>query len=495
MSQQLNKPLRIFVDLEPLSPGGENGGIKPSLREMYLWLGAQTEQPFEFVYLCRSETANEVRREWMRPNDKLVLANESSPDIASQEGCQIIHCGFGTTKWICPGVPAVLIISDLLHRDYPESLSPEAIASREERFLAAVAQADLFQVVSDYTGSRLTCHYGVSPERILRTYHPIHDRLARSESPAPSPAYFFYPANAWPHKNHNTLLVAYAHYLHELGRESAWKLILTGHDDEAMLRLQSLADSLVISDQVEFRGYVDESTLAQLWSQAAALIFPSLHEGFGNPLVEAMYYGTPILAANATAIPEVCADAALLVDGRAPLALAQGMKQITSDATLRHALTERGKVRAAQLKASAEFGKLIPLFQKLVSTPLRPKPSQGYYHSDKLTGPNAFFSLPAASNNPCTLRYEIQPLGLSRTVEVYANGKLLTTLSVAANIPSLGEISLPSASHTIRLHTINASRVSEADTRILGVRLTKLEIQNADTHNIDLLNPLSAAVS
>jgi|GEM_PF-1024534 len=494
------KVLRLLVDLEALQPGGANGGIKPALREQFRWLGAQLDQPFEFIYLCRAEVAPELRREWMRPNDRLILGKEAPPDIAAREHCDLVYSAFGMTRWAYPGIPTVKMEVDVLHRDYPESLSEEERQHRERHFCEAVEKADLFQVNSDYTGKRLGYYYGVEPERIVRTYQPIQNRFAAqvsaraSDAPhPPATPYFFYPANAWPHKNHKTLLVAYALYRHEAQRaaEPVWQLVLTGTDDAAMQALHALAHTLELDEHVEFKGFVDEATLGRIWTEAGALVFPSLHEGFGIPLLEAMALDVPILANRATAIPEVAGDAAQLVDARSPERLASGLRQIANNAALRTALIERGRARLAHFSLPNDFGPLIPAFRALLDKPTRLK-HWGYY-DDRLTGPLATFALPGgASGSPdsITLHYQTEPLGHQRTVKVHVDGQLVATLDIPATTPSAGQIDLPAGARTLSLHSINAARVSKADARKLGIRLTKLELHQAPSGQIIDLLPM-----
>jgi len=480
------KLLRLLVDLEALVPGGSNGGIKPALREQFRWLGAQPDQPFEFIYLCRPEVAPELRREWMRPSDRLILTKDAPPDIAAHEHCDLIYSAFGMTRWAYPGIPTIKMEVDVLHRDYPESLSPEERHHREQHFCEAVKKADLFQVNSDYTGKRLGHYYGIEPERIVRTYQPIQNRFISQVGPlvgkfldSSASPYFFYPANAWAHKNHKTLLVAYALYRHQAqqANEPVWRLVLTGTEDAAMQSLRSLAHTLKLDEHVEFRGFVDEATLSQLWAEAGALVFPSLHEGFGIPLLEAMSLDVPILANNATAIPEVVADAAHLVDARSPERLASGLLQIANDATLRSTLVERARARLADFSLTNDFGPLIPAFRSLLGKPTRLK-YWGYYE-DRLTGPLATFALPVGANSsegPVTLHYQTEPLGQPRTVEVHTDGQLIATLDVPATTPSSGQIELPIGTQAVSLRTTNAARVTKVDARVLGVRLATLDI-------------------
>ena len=159
--------------------------------------------------------------------------------MAAKEACDLVYCPFGMTDCACPGIPTLTLIVDLLHKDFPETLAEEELRYRNEYFDETIARTDRFQVISEYTSRQLQSHYRIAPADIVQTYLPVHGRLkpaARSDSPESS--YFFYPANAWAHKNHETLLVAYALYRHQAGAK-AWRLVLTGNPDAQMRRAGS----------------------------------------------------------------------------------------------------------------------------------------------------------------------------------------------------------------------------------------------------------------
>ena len=97
--------------------------------------------------------------------------------------------------------------------------------------------------------------------------------------------------------------------------------------------------------RIETPGYVTPAELARWYARATVFAFPSLDEGFGMPLLEAMAAGTPVVTSNRSALPEVAGDAALLVDPEDTAALAAALRQLTGDAGLREELARRGKTR------------------------------------------------------------------------------------------------------------------------------------------------------
>ena len=481
------KALRVLVDLTRYRPDGEGGGIKPALQELLRWLGQHSEAAIHFVYVL--DPALDARSlSWLRPVDEWVSSLGMSRELAAIKNCSLVYCPFGLTDWACPGIPTITLIVDLLHKNFAETLSAPDCRFREEGFRSALLQTDLFQVISEYTGAQLQEHYQVPPHKIIRTYLPVHDRFPTSAPPwgkKPEPPFFFYPANAWVHKNHETLLVAYALY-HQAAGPASWRLVLTGHPNEPMKRLQRIAGNLGIAGQVDFLGYVDDSRLALLWGTAGALVFPSLHEGFGLPLLEAMSQGVPIIASHCTAIPEITSDAALLVESRAPLALADGMRKIAEDPQLRSTLIGRGRNRITDFSQAVEFGRLLNSFYDLAH-----KASSwrrfGYHSADGVTDPLRIFGLPL-TDAPQALHYLTQPLGVSRTLEFWCGDLCVEKIAVAANVPTGGHVVLPANSQVLSLHVPDSSRLSPVDPRTHGVRLTRLYTTTIDGVDTDLLS-------
>jgi hypothetical protein len=149
----------------------------------------------------------------------------------------------------------------------------------------------------------------------------------------------------WPHKNHAMLILA----LHRLRQTYGVKLplVLTGDDLGQWPMLQELVSHFHLQGQVHHLGYVSAAELRSLYGRATMLVFPSLFEGFGLPLLEAMTLGCPVAASNSTSIPEVVGEAALLFDARAPDSIAEALHRLLSDEPMRHSLVASGREQAA----------------------------------------------------------------------------------------------------------------------------------------------------
>jgi GT2 family glycosyltransferase/glycosyltransferase involved in cell wall biosynthesis len=479
--------VRVLVDLTRLTPNGEGGGIKPALLGMLRWLGKQDDPPLHFVHVTAPGTLPEVVS-IMRPCDRTVSGVTAPPDLAAQESCDVVYCPFGITDFSCPGIPTVTLVVDLLLRDFSSSLTEPDRIYREQCLTRALECTDWFQVISNYTAMRLEQHGGIPASRFVRTYQPVHERLSsltsKKRDPSPKIPFFFYPANAWAHKNHETLLVAYVLY-RQMEGSNAWPLVLTGHDGPAMARVRALSRTLRLDDCVQFREFVSEQRLAELWTSAGALVFPSLHEGFGIPLLEAMAHGVPIVAHNGTAIPEVVGQAALLVDARDPVKLASGMARISHDGPLRNLLVERGRRRVADFSADVEFGKLHRLLAHAGLSQAKWRRT-GYCDVDGLTAPVAVFALPVFAGL-VDLSVSLRSLPAGRTLQVWCGRDLIGEMKCPAFSPSAERFAFEPKSRALTLRVLDASRLCDTDPRTHGVLLESLTLRTAEGTVHDLL--------
>jgi glycosyltransferase involved in cell wall biosynthesis len=385
-----------MVDLSGLRPGGSNGGIKPFLLEMLRWLGAHETVPIRFTYLASASFHDELKL-LQRIQDRIVtvgpegtrpeeipgtwrtgdyLRSPAPPGLAIEMGIDVFYAAMGSTEFACPGIPTVGLVADLLHRDWPQSLSLAEVARRESQVTEIVRISNRIQGLSKFVLDRLATHYSPEPDRTFYTHFAIPDRPAPGDSgpPAaglPESPYFLYPANAWHHKNHGVLLQAYRSYLRKSGAE-AWPLVLTGHDDEGMRSVLRLAESLGIAERVRYLGFVPEGSQRLVWRRAGALVFPSRYEGFGIPALEAMHHGLPVVASRDGSLPEVLGDAALFVDGEAPGELEEALFRIAADPVLRGELVTAGRVRIGNFSLAVEGTKLAHALKSAAAEPAVP---------------------------------------------------------------------------------------------------------------------------
>jgi glycosyltransferase involved in cell wall biosynthesis len=195
------------------------------------------------------------------------------------------------------------IIFDLQHRVFPQFFSVAERWKREESYSSAIRRANVIATISSFSSSEIQRIYGGIVQRPSVVYAgaPIAEK-SWCNSVLPE-EFLLYPANAWAHKNHVNLFRAFK--ILSIKYPNI-KLVLTGVRKAAS---KAFIDALNIPG-VEHRGYVSDDELSLLRRHAVCLVFPSLYEGFGMPVIEALSVGTPVACSNTTSLPEVGGDAA-----------------------------------------------------------------------------------------------------------------------------------------------------------------------------------------
>jgi glycosyltransferase involved in cell wall biosynthesis len=216
-------------------------------------------------------------------------------------------------------------------------------------------RADAIITVSECSKGDAVRLYGIDPARIRVIYEgvdarfqPVTDptRLAQVRARYGLPEhYVLYVGTIEPRKNLTTLLEAYANLRFAI---CDLRLVIAGKKGWLYESFFARLRELGLEDAVVLPGYIADEYLPALYSAANVFAFPSLYEGFGLPLLEAMACGTPVVCSNASSLPEVCDGAALLVEPTDVPALVQAMERVLSDESLRATLRARGLAQAAK---------------------------------------------------------------------------------------------------------------------------------------------------
>lgn len=256
----------------------------------------------------------------------------------------------------------VLVVPDIQHEYHPEFFSPQSLKERRRLYTDSIRRADHLCAISEFTRQTVIERLGIPPERVTTTY-PAADPLFHPESGLrghhsqvlekyglAAGEYLLFPANTWPHKNHRGAFQA-LHLLREAYHLDPL-LVCTGSSKNAHPDLLAAMQDLGLNGRVRFLGYCPTPDMPALYEGAAALIFPSFFEGFGIPLLEAMWCDCPIVCSNVTSLPELAGDAALLIDPHSPEELADAVSRVLTDGALRRTLTERGQRQVKQFSWS-----------------------------------------------------------------------------------------------------------------------------------------------
>jgi glycosyltransferase involved in cell wall biosynthesis len=224
--------------------------------------------------------------------------------------------------------PAATTVLDLQHELLPEFFSHAERAYRRAVYGWSVRRSRLVLTISQHAAEAIVERLGVPEERVRPIHLGIDHGTFRPDEGVPRERFLLYPAREWRHKNHARLFDAFGELRR---RHPELELVLTSYAGPA-------------PDGVRTPGFVSREELVGLYRRAAALVFPSLYEGFGQPPLEAMACGCPVACSNVASLPEVVGDAARLFDPRSVEEIVEAVGDVLADPT---PWQERGIRRAA----------------------------------------------------------------------------------------------------------------------------------------------------
>jgi len=231
-------------------------------------------------------------------------------------------------------------------------------------------RAERLTAISDYTRQDAIRRLNVNPEKITAiplAADPIYNVGAPDEAVTNfreqrglARNFFLYAGNISPRKNLKTLLAAFAMAKDGLDAD----LVITGgrawdEDFDRLLRENGLTKRVIRL------GHIEKKDMPLLYRSSLALVFPSLFEGFGLPVLEAQACGTPVICANATSLPEAAGDGALLIDPKSPESIRNALLSLAKDPELRSRLIEKGRVNEARFSWKSTARRTLAVFESL----------------------------------------------------------------------------------------------------------------------------------
>jgi len=246
----------------------------------------------------------------------------------------------------------VITVHDLTYKRFPELLQEETLENLERQMTREIAVADAVICVSEATRQDLLHFYEIDPRRAMT----IHSGLSvlSPQSSVLNKRYILFVSTIEPRKNLGVLLDAFARL------RDGRSLVVVG---KIGWKSEEIARRLTAPGVIHL-DYVDPERLAAVYANADLFVFPSIYEGFGFPLLEAMAQGVPTIAARSSSLPEIGGDAALYFDPRDARELQQLIERVTSDAALREELIARGRARAAEFRWEVAAEKTLDVLRR-----------------------------------------------------------------------------------------------------------------------------------
>jgi len=266
-------------------------------------------------------------------------------------------------------IKTVLTVHDIVHLLFPRTMSLPNLVAERLLMQRSIRRADYVMADSQSTASGIQEHYQVRPTKIGVVYpggptvsEQMHSPVSDDEK-LPG-KYFLFVGTLEPRKNLRAILGAFA--LLDTEREDV-NLVVVGNIGWKNKDVMSLLKAHRYRSRIHFTGYVDAARLSFIYRNALCLLYPSLYEGFGFPILEAMTYGVPVITSNISSMPEVAGDAAMLVNPNDINELANAMNMILSNGNLRDLMVFKGYKRLKEFSWMRCAEEVLDIFKKVSS--------------------------------------------------------------------------------------------------------------------------------
>ena len=351
------------IDFLPASMGG----VETYLKNLLIHL-QRIDHEHKYLVLCNDKNLNHIVKinnnfetkayPITRPSPhwfihrmiKKIFSYDVMKPILNRLHIDVLHHPFTVLNPIDLKFPSVLTFHDLQQEFYPEFFSKKALRWRKKTYKLSLEKATIIIAISKYVKDTIMKNYEIDENKIEvihnacgSEFHVIEDvdkiNSIQKKYDLEKP-FMFYPAATWPHKNHLNLVKAMKLMTERYKYDGG--LVLSGlrmQHHEQLLRIVELSR---LGGRVKILGYLPQEELSILYNLARVMVFPSLYEGFGIPLVEAMACGCPVVCSNVTSIPEVVGEAAVMFSPDSVEDMAEKIWEVWNDDGKRKSLRGMG---------------------------------------------------------------------------------------------------------------------------------------------------------
>jgi glycosyltransferase involved in cell wall biosynthesis len=369
--------VRIAIDARKLHDFGIGTYVRNLLRQL-----ARQDTTNEYVVLCREQDCDTI--EEFGPRFRAVVQNAGPYSVREQfavpmdlrrEAVDLFHAPHYVLPPLTP-CRSVVTIHDCIHLRFPQYL-PSTLGHMYAwgQMWTATHRASRVITVSEASKRDILRYFRVPDRQIDVIYNAIDDRFwgqpdadeigrVRERYRLTDP-FVLYAGNIKPHKNLERLIEAFHLMRQDTPHLSSVQLLIIGDEISKYATLRRAVHRHKLHKHVRFFGFVSDQTLAALYRLADVFVFPSLYEGFGLPPLEAMASGTPVIASNVSSLPEVCGDAAMMIDPYDPAAIADAMRRVLETPALREDLQRRGLARAREFSWERSIARVREIYDEV----------------------------------------------------------------------------------------------------------------------------------
>ncbi len=379
--------MRAIIDIRALVPersGGIIQNIIGVVRELLSKAGSEADS---FIITCTIFNRHLIETHLGNAQIftlPLHCYHDALQALAQKHGVDVIFHSYPRSDAITGDLSRhIFYIPDIQHEYFPQFFTATELRDRRAAFDPVLARAGAIGTISAFARSTLleqpecTCDDIFLMPPALQVEHQDKPEASLSQAEAaliPNEPFLFFPANLWPHKNHRNLLAA-LRLLQAEGR--AIRLVLTG-SQAGWPALRNEFAHLPITHL----GYVSAALVGSLMRRAEALVFFSLYEGFGIPLLEAFAAGTPVVCSNGTSLPEVGGDAALYANPEDPAEIAASIRSLLDDPARRQVLIDNGHKRLTHYSWRKSADNLLAAMHRVTERTTAPDSSEASMPAD-----------------------------------------------------------------------------------------------------------------
>jgi len=347
--------MKVGIDIHSI--GSQKGGNETYYRELIKQLVKIRSEHTFLLYHSSPEITKYVDASAQFILKHICTSNRtlripfSMPLRARLDNLDLFHAQFIVPPFL--KCKTVTTIPDIAFEHYPQFFSPYQRAWSKALIRRSAKKADHIVTVSEYSKKDLIETYGIRAEKVTVTYEgagkecvPLDREKAKNEIARKyriDGDFILYLGRLQARKNLMRLVNAYARV-----REAGFthRLVLAGQQDSFFQPVLARVQELKLENNVSFPGYVAAEDVPTFYNAAEVFVYPSLYEGFGLPLIEAMACGVPVITSRSSSLDEVAGDAAVLVDPLDELSIAEALKKVLNDSELRKRLGQAGLKRS-----------------------------------------------------------------------------------------------------------------------------------------------------